>query len=149
MREGWRERFAELPNVELDAPLAPRVAFRIGGPADVFIKPTSAEELARVESARRVMEACPAGGAIFFNNLHFGVAPGRGAQTEDGTEAPAYEGAAADEGGEETAAADGAAPHGTQEESGDGNLWNDFVGRRRRCMLAGVQPPCMAGSGRT
>ena len=80
--------------------------------------------------------------ATFFNNLHFGAVPGRGAQTEDGSEAAAHGGAAADGGGEEVAAATSAAPSATQQESGDGNMWDDFVGRRRRCMLAGVHPPC-------
>ena len=48
MREGWRERLAEVSSVEFDSPLAPRVAFRIGGPADAFVKPTTAEELAQI-----------------------------------------------------------------------------------------------------
>ncbi len=52
----WREDIVSLlgASVELDAPLASRVAFRIGGPADAFAKPKTAEQLAAtLELARR------------------------------------------------------------------------------------------------
>lgn len=59
MRSGWRERLAEAlgpARVELDAPLAPRVAYRIGGPADVYLRAVSAEELARALAMARADE---------------------------------------------------------------------------------------------
>lgn len=44
----WRRRLVEAlgESVTLDAPLAPRVAFRIGGPADAFVRALTAEALA-------------------------------------------------------------------------------------------------------
>lgn len=48
MTPSWRERLVAAigeDRVDFDAPLAPRVAFRIGGPADALVRPTSAEML--------------------------------------------------------------------------------------------------------
>jgi UDP-N-acetylmuramate dehydrogenase len=50
---GWRARLVEAfagdpAAIELDRPLAPKVAFRIGGPADAFVRPKTAEQLALV-----------------------------------------------------------------------------------------------------
>ena len=46
----WRQRLAAalLDRVAFDVPLAPKVTFRIGGPADAFIRPHDAGELAAV-----------------------------------------------------------------------------------------------------
>jgi UDP-N-acetylmuramate dehydrogenase len=54
----WRTRLVEVladdPSaIELDVPLAPRVAFRIGGPADAFVRPKTAVQLARVLAIAR------------------------------------------------------------------------------------------------
>jgi len=50
----WRARLMGLGvEVHLDEPLAPRVAFRIGGPADAFVRPRAAEELAAVLALAR------------------------------------------------------------------------------------------------
>lgn len=48
----WRVELAEVlgDRVRFDELLAPRVAFKIGGPADAFAKPRTAEELASVLS---------------------------------------------------------------------------------------------------
>jgi UDP-N-acetylmuramate dehydrogenase len=44
----WKERLVEAlgESVRLDEPLADKVAFRIGGPAEAFVRPVTAEELA-------------------------------------------------------------------------------------------------------
>jgi UDP-N-acetylmuramate dehydrogenase len=51
----WRTQLAEALGdaVQLDCPLAPRVAFRIGGPADAFVRPRTAEQLAVALSIAR------------------------------------------------------------------------------------------------
>jgi UDP-N-acetylmuramate dehydrogenase len=48
--EAWRRELAAALGdvVTFDAPLAPKVAFRIGGPADAFVRPMDAEQLRAV-----------------------------------------------------------------------------------------------------
>lgn len=55
MSTSWRDAVAAAAPgcVQLEEPLAPRVAFRIGGPADALVEPTSAEMLASVLRACR------------------------------------------------------------------------------------------------
>lgn len=54
----WREVLArELGGiVDFDLPLAPRVAFRIGGPADAFVRPESPAQLATLLRIARELE---------------------------------------------------------------------------------------------
>lgn len=44
----WRSALVQATTAEFNAPLAPRVAFRIGGPADAFVKPRTKSELEAV-----------------------------------------------------------------------------------------------------
>lgn len=57
--EDWRAQLVDAlgQKVQLDAPLANKVAFKIGGPADAFVKPQTAEELALIlEIAHRAQQ---------------------------------------------------------------------------------------------
>jgi UDP-N-acetylmuramate dehydrogenase len=55
--KGWREHIERLVRGETqrDAPLAPRTAVRVGGPADLFVKPADGDDLAALLRACRDM----------------------------------------------------------------------------------------------